>query len=541
MALRIILVGATGWVGRALVPAITAADDLALVGAVGRRAAGSDIGETVGIGRLGVTTSATLTEALATPCDVVIDYTKPDVVKHHVLQALAHGCHVVVGTSGLGADDYAKIDTAARSQERGVIAAGNFSITATLLKRFALEAARFVPDVEILDYASPGKPDTPSGTARELAELLGEVRQPPTAKPVAELAGIRETRGGARRPADPGAGPFRAHALLRAVLRGGARGRQRTARPASRRGLVRCPLRRRHPLGGAPRRRLRRPEARSRHGHGLASWRTRQAIPPAARRRQGHRHDDRRLEAVRDHLRADRPLRLLLRIPTRFGGVCSGGSPRRCSSSSSASRGRARVPLSWIAFGILITAVDHWTSGGRSVMINILINFALLRLGAARRGGARDALPSRLALVVAASAALIPALDPVLEYGGGGWLWALFGLAHRLFVEGGGDAARRRNLLAVAAGLAYVVRERSDYGFDAVQSALLAVFIAVLVLCLTRFRRESLSWQPHAAARRAVLLRRAAYARDVRRDAPCHAGSRLRHPIEAAERFSADA
>jgi 4-hydroxy-tetrahydrodipicolinate reductase len=197
MALRIILVGATGWVGRALVPAIAAAGDLALVGAVGRRAAGSDIGETVGIGRLGVTTSATLTEALATPCDVVIDYTKPDVVKHHVLQALAHGCHVVVGTSGLGADDYAKIDTAARGQERGVIAAGNFSITATLLKRFALEAARFVPDVEILDYASPGKPDTPSGTARELAELLGEVRQPSTAKPVAELAGIRETRGGA--------------------------------------------------------------------------------------------------------------------------------------------------------------------------------------------------------------------------------------------------------------------------------------------------------------------------------------------------------
>jgi hypothetical protein len=103
--------------------------------------------------------------------------------------------------------------------------------------------------------------------------------------------------------------------------------------------------------------------------------------------------------------------------------------------------------------------------------------------------------PWRLALVGAASAALIPALDPVLEYGGGGWLWALFGLAHRLFVEGGGDAARR-NLLAVAAGLAYVVRERSDYGFDAVQSALLAVFIAVLVLCLTRFRRETLGWQP---------------------------------------------
>ena len=142
MAIRITLAGATGWVGRALVPAIMGAGDLALVGAVARGAKGTDIGVAIGIGRGGVTTSATLGEALATPCDVVIDYTKPDVVKHHVLQALAHHCHVVIGTSGLTADDYAKIDTAARSQDRGVIAAGNFSITATLMKLFALEAAR---------------------------------------------------------------------------------------------------------------------------------------------------------------------------------------------------------------------------------------------------------------------------------------------------------------------------------------------------------------------------------------------------------------
>jgi 4-hydroxy-tetrahydrodipicolinate reductase len=197
VATRIVLAGATGWVGRALVPAIAQADDLALVGAVARTAAGSDIGEAVGMERLGVKVSATLAEALAAPCDVVIDYTKPDAVKHHVMQALAHSCHVVIGTSGLSAEDYARIDTAAHTQHRGVLAAGNFSITATLLKLFALEAARHVPDVEIIDYASPAKPDTPSGTARELAELLGQSRRPASSKPVAELTGVRETRGGA--------------------------------------------------------------------------------------------------------------------------------------------------------------------------------------------------------------------------------------------------------------------------------------------------------------------------------------------------------
>jgi 4-hydroxy-tetrahydrodipicolinate reductase len=197
MTLRITLAGATGWVGKALVAAIAAAPDLSLVAAVARRAAGQDAGEAAGTRRLGVPISATVAEALATPSDVLIDYTKPDVVKHNVLAALAHGRHVVVGTSGLSADEYARIETAAQAQGRGVVAAGNFSITATLMRRFALEAARFVPDVEIIDYASAGKADTPSGTARELAELMGEIRQRGTSRPVTELAGVRETRGGA--------------------------------------------------------------------------------------------------------------------------------------------------------------------------------------------------------------------------------------------------------------------------------------------------------------------------------------------------------
>jgi 4-hydroxy-tetrahydrodipicolinate reductase len=197
MSIRITLAGATGWVGRALVAAITQSPDLTLVAATSRSQKGRDAGEAAGIAAIGLPLSGTLAEALATPSDVVIDYTKPDSVKHHVLAALAHGRHVVIGTSGLTAEDYAKIDVAAQSAGKGVLAAGNFSITATLLRRFALEAARYVPDVEVIDYASAAKPDTPSGTGRELGELLSEVRLKATSKPVSELGGVRETRGGA--------------------------------------------------------------------------------------------------------------------------------------------------------------------------------------------------------------------------------------------------------------------------------------------------------------------------------------------------------
>ena len=189
--IRITLAGATGWVGTALVAAIADAADLELVAGVSRSAAGSTLAPN------GVPVFATLAEALAVPSDVVIEYTKPDSVKSNVLAAIAAGRHVVVGTSGMTGDDYAQIDALATAAGVGVIAAGNFSITATLLQRFALEAAKYVPDVEVIDYAHKSKPDTPSGTGRELAEVLSAARMPATSKPVDELAGVRETRGGA--------------------------------------------------------------------------------------------------------------------------------------------------------------------------------------------------------------------------------------------------------------------------------------------------------------------------------------------------------
>ena len=197
MTLGVVVAGATGWVGRALVPAITGSADLSLAAAVARSAAGQDAGEAAGVAAVGVTIVATLEEALSVPSGVVVDYTLPGSVMGHTLMALEHRRHVVIGTSGLSAEDYADIDRAAVSAGLGVFAAGNFSITATLLKRFALMAADYVADVEIIDYASAGKPDAPSGTARELAEALAEKRMAPTSKPVADTMGLRDARGAA--------------------------------------------------------------------------------------------------------------------------------------------------------------------------------------------------------------------------------------------------------------------------------------------------------------------------------------------------------
>jgi 4-hydroxy-tetrahydrodipicolinate reductase len=68
-------------------------------------------------------------------------------------------------------------------------------VTAALLLRFSAEAARHIEAWEVIDYASAGKPDAPSGTSRELAERLDGVRTPALGVPLDEVLGPREARG----------------------------------------------------------------------------------------------------------------------------------------------------------------------------------------------------------------------------------------------------------------------------------------------------------------------------------------------------------
>jgi 4-hydroxy-tetrahydrodipicolinate reductase len=193
-ASRICIAGATGWTGSALVDAVLAADDLELAGAVARSAAGQDLGTALGRDPLGVRVHGSVADALD-GVDVLIDYTSHHAVKGNALAAIERGVAVVIGTSGLTAADFEEIDAAARERGVGVIAAGNFSLTAAMAQAAALLAARHLPQWEVIDYASAGKADVPSGTARELAERLEAVRAPAAPQPPDAVSGPREARG----------------------------------------------------------------------------------------------------------------------------------------------------------------------------------------------------------------------------------------------------------------------------------------------------------------------------------------------------------
>jgi 4-hydroxy-tetrahydrodipicolinate reductase len=181
--IRVCIAGITGWTGAAVADAVRRAGDLELVG---------------GVSRSDPDSYSTVTEALdAVRADVLVDYTSASAVRENVFAALDRGANVVVGSSGLGADDYDSIDAAARERKVGVISAGNFSLTAAVLLRAATDAARHLDAWEIVDFASAKKPDAPSGTARELAERLGEVRHPSIGVPMDEIVGPSEARGAA--------------------------------------------------------------------------------------------------------------------------------------------------------------------------------------------------------------------------------------------------------------------------------------------------------------------------------------------------------
>ena len=192
---RVCLAGATGWVGRGLVSAIAAAPDLELGAAVARQGAGRPLSEVVG-GAPPVPLFASVGEALdASDCRVLVDYTSPEAVRGNVLEAVRRGVHVVVGTSGLTEEDFMAIDAAARDRGVGVLAAGNFALTAVLLAKFAEVAAKHVPSWEIVDYGMARKPDAPSGTSRELAARLARVGSSRLEVSVDRTQGMREARG----------------------------------------------------------------------------------------------------------------------------------------------------------------------------------------------------------------------------------------------------------------------------------------------------------------------------------------------------------
>jgi 4-hydroxy-tetrahydrodipicolinate reductase len=178
-AMRLIVVGAAGRMGRALIRAIAEAPGCELAGAIerpGSTTLGMDAGLLAGLAPEGILVTDDPLPVFAT-AHGVLDFTAPaSTVEFAGLAAQARIVHVI-GTTGLAEGDIERIDAAARHAV--VVRSGNMSLGVNLLAALARKAAAALPDfdIEILEMHHRHKVDAPSGTALLLGEAVADGRE----------------------------------------------------------------------------------------------------------------------------------------------------------------------------------------------------------------------------------------------------------------------------------------------------------------------------------------------------------------------------
>lgn len=177
--IKVAIAGARGRMGSAAVEAILNAEDMELVAALDYKYEGLYLHDgQVNEDQVGIPIYTSFEQLVDDKApDVLLDLTGPDAVYTNMHQAITNGVRPVVGTSGLSFENIEALTVLSKKQEVGGIIAPNFSIGAVLMMKFAAAAARYLPDVEIIESHHNQKLDAPSGTALKTAEMIMDVRE----------------------------------------------------------------------------------------------------------------------------------------------------------------------------------------------------------------------------------------------------------------------------------------------------------------------------------------------------------------------------
>ena len=195
--IRVMVNGAGGKMGREVVKAVHNDPELTLVGGIDPTKAGQDVGTVAGIEQLGITMNASIDEVLDTnKPDVIVDFTNPAVIYENAKKMLSAGIHVVIGTTGLTAEQRDELDDIGRKNNANCLVAPNFSLGAVMMMKVSAELAPYFPNVEIIELHHNHKYDAPSGTSILTAKLINEAKQAANATAAEDLT--RESLPGAR-------------------------------------------------------------------------------------------------------------------------------------------------------------------------------------------------------------------------------------------------------------------------------------------------------------------------------------------------------
>ena len=198
----VVVNGAVGKMGREVIKAVTAAEDMMLVGAVDKNPQylGQDVGEVAGCGAVEVPIINDLQSVLVIATQekvqgVMVDFTHPDTIYDNVRSAIAYGVRPVVGTTGLSEAQIKDLAEFAEKASTGALIIPNFSIGMVLLQQAAIRASEYFDHVEIIELHHNQKADAPSGTAIKTAQMLGEMGKTYNPQLVEETEHLPGARG----------------------------------------------------------------------------------------------------------------------------------------------------------------------------------------------------------------------------------------------------------------------------------------------------------------------------------------------------------
>jgi 4-hydroxy-tetrahydrodipicolinate reductase len=179
---RVAVHGASGRMGQTVVNALCQEPDLQIVGATDIKATQEYLTLPDGSGRVPFSTSL---ESILSSCqpDVLVDFTTAQAVMPAVRTAAEHGVNMVIGTTGLTADNIDEIKQLSLARKIGVVVAPNFALGAVLMIHLAKVAARYLDFAEIIELHHERKVDAPSGTALATAKAMAQARGKPFSTP----------------------------------------------------------------------------------------------------------------------------------------------------------------------------------------------------------------------------------------------------------------------------------------------------------------------------------------------------------------------
>lgn len=170
MVIKVAVAGPRGKMGREAVATVIKNEKFLLVAVLDYKQETECLGDNIPI----FTSLELLIEQ--TEPDVLVDLTIPSAVFEHAMTALDYGVRPVIGTTGFTDLQLDTLRNKVEEVQVGCIIAPNFSIGAVLMMKFAQTAAKYLPNVEIIEMHHDQKVDAPSGTAIKTAQMIQQTR-----------------------------------------------------------------------------------------------------------------------------------------------------------------------------------------------------------------------------------------------------------------------------------------------------------------------------------------------------------------------------